>query len=357
MRKWNPMVIVLSVALGMGLVMGCGGGGGGGGGSESVNYDGSQDPAVIDTTSAVALAKNSVEFMNSDPSGGSGPLAVEGGAFTGMVKDPSRAVEYALGYFRNSKNDGSVQSLSASVEPLAVMCQSGFWGTGSAGGEIWLEICGDPAEMQGTVYFLSIGFDFRDYDDGTEYLDGELVVQGIYDEDADGGEGDFVDDIRVIFRDLTTLSASEDSYIDGWVDYDESAGVYTITYNLFLVDNDAQDAVWLSNYTYVMNDNDDTVTVNGRLYDYDDGYVDVTTETPLAWAMHYDVGLDELVFDDTYPTGGLIRLTGAGGAWIEIEFRDNAGTPELQVTVDVDNEPTDDPLWEWQSSWQSWVPG
>ncbi len=52
----------------------------------------------------------------------------------------------------------------------------------------------------------------------------------------------------------------------------------------------------------------------------------------------------------------VIAITGASGAWILVEFRDNEGTPELRVTVDLDNDPLDEPLWEWQSSWQEWSP-
>ena len=110
----------------------------------------------------------------------------------------------------------------------------------------------------------------------------------------------------------------------------------------------------MDGYTIVMDDNNDTITVNGRFYDFWNGYVDVTTETPIAIEMYYDDLAEEMVFVDEYPTAGAIKLTGANGAWILIEFRDE-GTPEFRLTVDLDNDPLDDPLWEWQSSWQAWV--
>jgi hypothetical protein len=342
MKMRNLAVILPMAVITAFLAMGCGGSGSG----ESVNYTGDTQPAVIDTTTAVDLAMNSILLMDSDPTGGSIPLGLQGGSYSSQLSNPDTAIDLAKSYMSGG---GAGQSLAVGAEPLVMMCDSDVIDTGSVSGEIWVEICIDMDDPSDTQYWVKIEMDFRNYDDGSEYIDGALVVQGIFDEI----EEDLVDDIRVIFRDLLTQSSTEDFYMDGWVDYEELAGVYSIVYNLFIIDSMANDAVWMDNYAFVMNDNDDTVTINGRLYDADDGYVEIATLTPLSWAMHTDT-VEGLVFDDEYPTGGVIRLTGANGAWIEIEFRDNGGTPEFRVTVDVDNDPADIPLWEWQSAWLTW---
>ena len=348
MSKRHTIFTVLMLVAMLGTMIACGGGGGGS--SESVNYTGETMAAVIDTTGSVDLSKDVFGLMANDPKNNDNtPLNLQDGAFSGMATDPARVVDLAAGYVKRQQ---PVQPLSEEAEPLGTICQSDVIGTGSVGGDVLLKVCGDPYEiMNNTQYHVSVAFVFRDYDDGEEQIDGEVEVYGLFDD----FEEDFVDDVKITFRDLTTYAPpEEDSYIDGWVDYDESDGVLTLVYNLFIVNNLIPDAVWMDNYTIVMNDNTDTLTFNGRLYDFWAGYVDVSTQTPLAVAMHYEG--DELVFDDDYPTAGALRLTGASGAWILVEFRDNAGTPELRVTVDLDNDPMDEPLWEWQSSWQEWDP-
>ncbi len=99
---------------------------------------------------------------------------------------------------------------------------------------------------------------------------------------------------------------------------------------------------WINNYKIVATDITDgqNVTISGRFYDFHGGYVDISTETTLFVATV-----------DDYPSSGKLRMTGASGAWIEIEFR-NEGTPELLVTVDLDSEPGG----EWNSGWLPWEP-
>ena len=350
MKSRISIFAVLAVVALLGTMVACGGGGGGS--SESVNYTGETMPSVLDTTGAVVLSKDVFDLMGTDPrSDAPSPLSIAGGTYSGMAADPAKAIALAASY---AKREQTVQPLSEAAEPLNTRCESDVIGTGSVGGDVLLKVCGDPYEMSdNTQYHVSVAFVFRDYDDGSEQIDGEIEVYGLFDDI----EGDFVDDVKITFRDLETYAPpTEDSFIDGWVEYDDSAGVYTLVYNLFIVNSLVipADGVWMDNYTIVMNDNLDTVTFDGRLYDLWAGYLDVTTETPLAIGMHYDDLNDEMVFDDEYPTAGALSLTGAAGAWILVEFRDNVGTPELRVTVDLDNDPLDDPLWEWQSSWQEW---
>jgi hypothetical protein len=325
--------------------------GGGGSGGESVNYTGETMAAVIDTTGSFDLATGVFGLVGNDPmEDAPSPLVMPGGTYSGMAADPARAVALASSY---AGRQTDLQPLSVKAEPLATVCEDVDSMPGDEG-EIVIRICGDPYEiMNNYQYHIAVILIFDEYIDGTDEIDGEIEVYGLWDD----FEEDFIDDVKVTFRDLTTYALPiEDSYIDGWVDYDHTGGVLTLVYNLFMVNNLIPDAVWMDNYTIVMNDNTDTVTFNGRLYDFWNGYVDVTTETPLAMEMYYDDLEDEMVFVDEYPTAGAIRLTGASGAWILVEFRDNEGTPELRLTVDLDNDPLDEPLWEWQSSWQAWAP-
>ena len=83
-----------------------------------------------------------------------------------------------------------------------------------------------------------------------------------------------------------------------------------------------------------------TNSINGRIYDFVDGYLDFET-------------LEDFVTNDgdLYPSDGTLKITGANGASITLEVVDNTG---FMVYVDVDGDGVSD----WQtSSPQPWDTG
>lgn len=317
----------------------CGGGGGGSTSiNESVNYTGATLPAVIDTTSAVQLALDAT--VGSQDAGGygggifqsltqSGSTDAAGGL--NLAKNPGAAVNLVRGLMNGG---GSVQPLSVSAEPLSVQCQSMVLDTGSVGGSMSMQICADPAEYYGTRYWIRVTIIFDEYDNGTSYQDGELAVQGIFDETI-GPDGDFDGPATVIFRDLITdmSLSSEDSYIDGWAVYTKGTSTISINYNMCIIDSNLGKAYWLDDYSIVIDHVNDEVTLSGRFYDSAAGYVDLTTESVLSWNVDIDA-YGELVWVEDHPTAGTVKLTGDSGYWISISFSPTGFAIQVNYTGD-----------------------
>jgi hypothetical protein len=166
-------------------------------------------------------------------------------------------------------------------------------------------------------------------------MDGVIILEGT---ETGGG--------TIIFRDyyFSSVTDSENFFIDGIITLSGSSSTSTVTLNLSMYDGMADEGFWLDNYRVVVVEDIangwDTVTITGRFYDYHDGYVDISTNTPLV-----------LPWNEDYPILGELQLTGADGYWIKIRFdQDISDVCTLQVEVNID----EDPEWDWQSSVEYW---
>jgi len=328
----------------LGTMVACGGGGGGGGLNESVNYTGETLPAFIDTTSAVQLALDATIGTNdADGYGGGSFLSVPGNGTGGLdlARNPGQALSLLRGFMDDG---GSAQPLGASVEPLSVECMSVFSSTGSVGGTMTMRICADPVEYYGSRYWMSMTLIFDEYDNGSDYQDGELAVQGTFDETI-GPEGDLDGPVTVIFRDLVTNDSfsGEDSYIDGWAIYTKGTNTVSITYNMNIIDSASGDACWMDDYTILVDHVNDEVTLSGRFYDAVAGYVDLTTETVLSWNVNMSAE-GELTWVEDHPTAGTVKLTGADGYWISITFSPTGFIVNVNYTGDDASDVTIGPI-------------
>jgi hypothetical protein len=280
------------------IVAGCDGSGNSG---ESVNWEGETMPAVIDTSSAEGMAVDATLSPFDDYEGGSDPLGLgEGGSgVLEIVANPAKAFDFAS---RFVNGDEVATYLDVSARPLVVDCTEPerFYGD-----EGYFEIYG-CADSEDEDWF-KIDFKFVGYDYGDVFINGRLIISGTESEQ------------KIVFRDLVTQSDFEDSYLDGWVEYeDDTAGqVVTITYNLAVIDSFNDEAHWLDDYVIVADYDSDEVTLSGNFYDFEEGYVTLTTETVLDWDL--TMGAEGLEWAD-HPTGGTVKLTGADGYWISITF-------------------------------------
>jgi len=315
MRKRDSIPVLLAVAAILSAMVACGGGGGT---SESVNYTGVTMPAVIDTTSAVDVALNATLGAMDEYDSAPVPLGLDAdvaGGFLQLASNPGKAFDFAE-RFRSVGSGADL--LDVSAQPLAKYCDSGR--EDGISGYMTGEICIDT----GNPDWLKLDITFVDYNDGVVYIDGRFIIVGTeYDH-------------TIIFRDLVTESAVEDSYIDGWVDYTEDTlgQVVTITYNLAVIDAYNGEAFWLDDYVIVADYGNDEVTLSGNFYDFNDGYVTLTTETVLDWDLTMDE-FDGLIWAD-HPTGGTVKLTGSQGYWISITFTTTGYYIQVNYTGDDD---------------------
>lgn len=320
MRKQSTWITLILVTVGMLTILGCGGGGGS---SEAVNYEGVNTPAVlgtVDTASMVSLAKRAA--LAGEEAQEVSPLSVD---TAGMPSDPVEMVNYAKKMLSGSSVPVA-QPLSV-VQPLAMDCYPAQTMTDGSGGYMTVEYCAGSTSEKITV--TAVG-----YDDGFEAVDGQVIMEGTSTK------------LTIIFRDYYYDDySSQDYYADGIVRYEENSSTrLTITYDLSLYDYNTSDGYWLNNYKLVVDEDsvneEDTVSISGRFYDFDNGYVDIQTVSPVVVPWNQD-----------FPTSGELQMTGDAGYWIKIRFRLNVSTPEYQVEINADA----DPDYDWISAWEPWV--
>jgi len=323
-RKMSIFAILVFVAM-LGTMVACGGGGGG---SEAVSYDGSTMPSVIDTTASVALAKAAA--LSHDAAFDASPVspASAGAAVLRVPSNPMDMVAFARGIIAGGSVSGAVEPLAA-VESLSYSCST-FTDYDGSGGSRTAQFCEDGDRVKITM-------SADGYDDGDVAYDGVVIIEGT---ETGGG--------TIIFRDFfsSSVSDNEDLFIDGIITFRDSGSTATVTFNVSMYDYVTEEGFWIDNYRAVVVEDTgnslDTVTITGRFYDYHDGYVDISTVTPVVVPWNQD-----------YPILGELQMTGAMGYWIKIRFdQDISDVPILQVEVNID----EDPDWDWQSAWEYWEP-
>lgn len=323
MRRNRIFILaIITIAL-MIMALACGGGGGG---SEQVTYEGENMPSVIGTTDTavmVSLAKRAT--LGGQEAEGAIPSNTN---TVRVPSDPGAMIPYTRDFLSGftTPAKGGVQSLSV-AEPLAGDCLPAETYTDGYGGYYTEELCVGATSLSFTM--TAVG-----YDDGFEAMDGTVIME--MDETS----------ATVIFRDYYYSNyGSEDFYADGIVTYVENSAIRTtITYDLSLYNFNDFEGAWLNNYRIVVDEDaaneQDIASISGRFYDYNRGYVDIVTVTPLVFPWNQD-----------YPVAGELQLTGGNGYWVKIRFDLNVSTPVLQVEINCD----DDPEYEWISGWEPWV--
>lgn len=273
---------VLGVLLGAMLVLtACGGGGGGssgsGGGSEPVvpaSYDGETAQAIITADNAVTIVGNAWGFgVNSRDSIDVVPLAENGAEPAAAPLVPTRmTAEFAA---------AMAAEIEMIIKPAATE-------TGAIPGG-----CGGSATY--TITLNEVTFDFNGQFTFTNYC--ELTAAGQSTANGLVGISGHIDPqfliitaMRMNFDNLSIVEGGEAYTItEGRAGFVLSADLSqeTDTLNLVLRDDIQQKSYWVNNYVIVItliNDFEDSATISGRFYDYDHGYVDLSTLTPLVVA-------------------------------------------------------------------------
>lgn len=325
-------IFAVLVMVGMlGTMVACGGGGGGS--SESVDYSGVTIPAVLDTTlstqAAAVMAWGIVEdAQNGEDYADSGimPLASSSSVTLNNMLDPDRATQFLYSVLPiPAPAGGSAQPLSVTAVPLVYQCIDIPSTAGSDSGFVSGRICGDfDGNVLNSLDYIRATFtDFSD--DGVVFMDGTMILE------FTGSNFEFV------FRDFNFWDGVEDFSLDGSLSVTTSPPVTTVRYNISLFDNVLDEGGWLNNLTIVetVYTGYSTMTINGRIFDYYDGYFDIETIDPLD----YDDGA-------AYPKNGTIKITGANGVSITLDF---TGYGVCNISIDVDGDGADDvgPVEEW----------
>lgn len=279
------------------------GGSGGGGGDDSVRYRGLTTPAAVTDTNAPTLAEGVI--------GGSST----GTAF-GVISEAQEAESGPTLLDLARILTRSVTQLDIDIPPShlpgAIINDSGSDACAD-GGSIAYNLSVDDVtfEFSGT-------FRYRDCAEGDTTINGRAEVSGSI------GASIVLD---LDFDSLTVVTGAESYTLSGTIDTSASLSTATIAMNVRQRNNNTGLVEWLNNLTLIVEDNFSFVqlTITGRYYHPDHGYVEVVTNTPF-----------QIDSADEWPNVGQMTITGDSGGKARLTAVSNT-----QYTLEVDAEGDD----------------
>ena len=306
------------------LMTACGGGGGGGsGGGGELPYKGSTDPTVITPTNASQLVGG---FIANASVMAEVPLAVNStnDALTsqGVQKIlpgvAQRLTETVNTLFPNATQSSTRVSGAIQIDEFENCTVDGFIhytgtlnddGTGTL--NVFYDNCQeDSSTMNGSATFIIYVFDLSVFEPT---------------------------DMLVRFGIITVTEPGYNYSLGGQmrIQIDNLNAIQTITADLVFKDNltgrmqKTENLVFVTAHDYSAYPYTATQTINGRLYDSIDGYLDIITEQ----ALFYENLQGNFAFD-SYASSGRLLFTGANGARLRVTALSDS---ELLIELDLDN--------------------
>jgi len=286
--------------------------GGGGSSSASSPYTGLMTPAVITDSNASDIAVGA--FQGGDLAANTGLIlgpAGAGSAPAGTARPTALTFVQAL----TKAAVAAIRPAAAGPSARAVVSVDDVIDDGQ-GGQASYTITADDQTGVFTGTFTFTNF----HGDGGGVVNGTVAVSGTVAQDFFH--------ILFNFQSVRIVDGASDVNATGTVDLTmdltQLADTGAATLSLVFEDNITQKMVWLSNYRLVntVGTGYNDVTLSGRVYLGDYGYVDVATPVP----FHYMDGA-------THPSSGQMTATGNGGKGVQLTV-----DSETQATVDVDSD-------------------
>jgi hypothetical protein len=306
---YNKIIKSISMIFALGLLSTCGGGGGGGV-VDNVTYTGSTTPAVIVDTNAKTLAEGAITGSTT-------------GIAFGVVSEeqevqPNPTILDVARILSNSVTQLDI-SPSASTLPGAIVSDSGS-DSCLDGGSISFNLSVDDVtgDFSGTFNFINCA-------EGGTTINGNATVSGSL------GGADFV--ISFTFNPITVVSGTESYTMSGTVGTSVLIAAVppvtvSISMDVRLRNNNTQMVEWVNNLTISAVDNISflEMTITGRYYHPEHGYIDIVTNT----AFQINVA-------DQWPNVGQMTITGASGSKARLTATSNT---EYTLEVDADGDDT-----------------
>ena len=317
--KW---FLVSLCAVGV-LVAGCGGGGGGGSDGGGVAYTGPTTPATVSAANAVDLSEPALNGAElSDVGSGlfrGAPGAVEFGSPGPGLVPTARFLQQLV--------ERTLFDPAAGRSAAAVVKESGSE-PGSCGGEMTYTVSADD----GTGAFEA-SFTFKSFcEDGT-VMNGTLTASGGIDLVREEMEH-----MAISFQSLSISDNSDQFSIGGTMSMDFRDHTDTVVMSLNFRDDAEQKSFRFENYSVAATEvsGGADVTISGRVYHSDHGYVDVQT------LQTFHIGW----FDDN-PSSGVLTLTGKDNTQAQLTA---LSSETLRVEADTDG----DEIFDWDSGILRW---
>ncbi len=302
---------LVTLLLTMGLA-GCGGGGDGGG--TELSYSGLTTQAVITPTNGEPIATNSYQNgMSGNEIGGAvGVIAEAEGTSTG---DPRSLTLAHILKSAVDKIDTTTTSESLDVGAVgAAVTETSPAISGTCGGSSVYTITYD--DVTGS---FSGTFTFNSFCEDNETISGSMSFSG----QVNLSTASFSGAITMTFSNLTVSSGGDSFTTKGTITFnDNNAGSIVMTMDLLLHDNTLDKTYHAANYTIneQLGVGYTDITITGRFYDPDHGYVDLQTTTAFRTNN-----------SDIWPSTGVMAMTGNGGT-VTLTALSNT-----QFQVDIDD--------------------
>jgi hypothetical protein len=145
--------------------------------------------------------------------------------------------------------------------------------------------------------------------------------------------------LDLTFTNFTQTEGNDSETMNGTGSFVSTITTETITIkDIYVHDNTLNKTAWLSNFVMVTTEEsaESLITMNGRYYDPDSGYIDLSTESPLV-----------ILADDENPSDGVLVAMGRNNTKARL-------TALTSMTYKVEADTNGDGVYDWNSGSLNW---
>ncbi|KPK26164.1 MAG: hypothetical protein AMJ61_09800 [Desulfobacterales bacterium SG8_35_2] len=317
--------LISFMAFGLVTFIGCSGGGGGGGVSSAINYTGVTTQAIIDENNAVDIATGSLVGGEIGSN-----LNILGAVSENSNSIKSPRVFNIASYFQNVIYQIESATIQSAGYLGAIVSESDTI-AGSCGGSFSITLTADDqtGNFNGSLTF-------NNFCEPEFSVNGSMDISGNI--DVNMGQMNY---FEMVFMDINMTSGQESISMNGSINFNMQASPMRMTMSFILQDNNLNKTYRYENfvYEYAQGVGYEDITLTGRYYDHDYGYVDITTESPLR-INEYDL----------WPSTGTVIATGNSGTKARLTVIDSSS---FFVEADTDGDGSYDDYNSGQILWSS----
>lgn len=294
MRSRIIAVMMVTFVTGGFCLTGCGGGGGTS--NTSSSYKGSTTQATVTASNAKALSVDAVNDVQNATA-----IGIVGKNLSG-VSATSPKVVAIKNTLENSISRIQAKSAAKTVASTEQGTEYGYSGS--------FNYAGNFNESTG-VFTGSISFNqYREMAD-TASLSGSITFAGVFNQATDEFSS-----LNITLTDLQSSLESETLVLNGSMALTNAGYTQNLSLSLVLLDVGSNRTYWLKDFTLALSG--DTMTVSGVYYDHLNGYVVISTVTPLTVSSY-----------SGEPTSGQLLFSGSNGTKARLTFTSSGYTLEV----------------------------
>lgn len=263
-------IAVMSVAL-IVFLTGCSNSGDGNG--SSLVYTGERSQATVTEANSQAMVEDSFEgVFFSQSMTPDIPDLNKGISKSSGISVGSRSVTIAKSAMHLMNERISSQSKAAT--PGIITDSDTVYG--SCGGSMSYD-----SSMNTQTYSLSMTMNYNNYCEDDSTMTGTMALSGHF--GVDGYNNIVSFQMNMTFGPVTITDSSESISMGGSLDIVGSESDFTLTVDIVAMDNITNESFWINNCivdaSYDAIHETTTVEIQGRFYDYENGYIDIDTPT------------------------------------------------------------------------------